>query len=683
MDLQGAQLTWVPDLSFKGECMKNVIIKQPMVYLAMMSMVLSPLAINNADAKKSKKAKEIKEGQITPDMLYIVDCLLPPQVRQLGQNFTYIPPRKPAKLTAKECALRGGEYVAYDESNFATVAKVWKQQADGGDAKAQNYMGELFERGINDTPDYQTAAKWYQQAADQGFSQAQLNLGNLYEKGLGVAQDSIKAINLYRLAAGVGEEAKLELVTEQQLRDRREKESMRIQLEREVANLRNELADVNVNYQKTQNYIETANKELTRLQAELRVNQENTAVKQQIAELEQQVKELTDKNKETKELASTLVQKIASDNGQEIAMVNNEFGVNVITPDILLTRGIRSIPIPDKTEKSVSILASVNPPSEVAALSFNNESIIDKLTDTGLFSVDVPLIENDDTPVSIEAVKKDGTKSTEQFVLVRQILEQIKPRYLSDLFTKRFKKDLGEFHALVIGNNEYADLENLGTAINDANKIAAVLKDTYGYKTQVLENATHLEIVQSLADYQENLGKLDNLVVYYAGHGLIDERQNGYWIPTDASLADKSTWIPNKVISEFMSSMNAKHVMVIADSCYSGTMSGSAIRPFPEDVAENDILFTSRVKARTVLTSGGLQPVLDSGGDGHSIFASALLDVLRENDGVMEGYRLYSALEQQVKLRSKLSGIQQIPEYTAVKHAGHEGSEFYFIPDSI
>ena len=148
-------------------------------------------------------------------------------------------------------------------------------------------------------------------------------------------------------------------------------------------------------------------------------------------------------------------------------------------------------------------------------------------------------------------------------------------------------------------------------------------------------------------------------------------------------MADKSTWIPNKVISEFMSSMNAKHVMVIADSCYSGTMSGSAIRPFPEDVAENDILFTSRVKARTVLTSGGLQPVLDSGGDGHSIFASALLDVLKENDGVMEGYRLFKALEQQVKLRSKLSGIQQSPEYTAVKHAGHEGSEFYFLPKTI
>ena len=132
-----------------------------------------------------------------------------------------------------------------------------------------------------------------------------------------------------------------------------------------------------------------------------------------------------------------------------------------------------------------------------------------------------------------------------------------------------------------------------------------------------------------------------------------------------------------------MAEMPAKHVMVVADSCYSGTLSGSSISPLPDEVENEDILFTSRVKARTVLTSGGLQPILDSGGNGHSIFASAFLDVLNENDGVMEGYRLYKALSQQVSLRSSLAGLKQVPEYSAIKHAGHEGSEYYFMPDSI
>ena len=68
--------------------------------------------------------KTVEDGQITPDQLYIVDCLLPPQIRQLGQNYTYTAPRKPAKLSAHDCALRGGEYVAYDKASFSSVANV-------------------------------------------------------------------------------------------------------------------------------------------------------------------------------------------------------------------------------------------------------------------------------------------------------------------------------------------------------------------------------------------------------------------------------------------------------------------------------------------------------------------------------------------------------------------------------
>lgn len=650
--------------------MRSVFVSRLMVAVALVAVVMS------AGAGGTKK---LKKGQITPDQLYIVDCLLPPQVRQLGQNYTYLAPRRPAKLTAKECALRGGEYVAYDEANFATVAKVWQQQAEGGDAKAQNYMGELFERGVGGQADYKSAAMWYEKAAAQGFSSAQLNLGRLYEQGLGVEQDAVKAINLYRQAAGV-KEAKLELVTDQQLRERREQEHRRIQLERKVQRLKNELGEANNNYRKTQAYIEHANQELQRLQLALRKNGNDAKTKQKIAALQQEVDSLREKNARSRELASSLVSKINQDSQQVVSA--NGMEINVITPDVMVTRGIRSVPVPSRSAKSMSIMGSVSPVSEVVGLLLNSDDISDNLTDTGVFSAVVELAQEDDTPVRIEAVKKDGSKAVERFVVVRKILQAVKPRHLSDLFTKRFRKDLGDYYALVIGNNDYQDSSFVGldTAVNDARTIAKVLKKNYGYKVKLLENADQVEILQALADYRKKLGKFDNLVVYYAGHGLIDERQKGYWIPVDAKMDDKKTWIANQNITDFMTGMQAKHVMVIADSCYSGTMSGSAIQPLPMDIDENDLLFTSRVKARTVLTSGGLQPVLDSGGDGHSIFASALLDVLSENDGVMEGYLLYQALQQQVRLRSKLSGIEQIPEYSAVRHAGHEGSEYYFIP---
>lgn len=626
--------------------------------------------------------KTVEKGQVTPDQLYIVDCLLPPQVRQLGQNYTYMAPRKPARLSARDCAVRGGEYVAYDKANFSSVAKMWLPEAEAGNAKAQLYLGELYEKGLGGTPDYESAAMWYQKAVDQGHTPAMLNLGHLYEQGLGVAEDATKAINLYRMASGV-QNSSLEMVTERDLRDRRSKENQRIKLLKEVSTLRQELTDMKKDYDLTKRYVEQSDVKLKDLQAKLKANKGDSTIINKIAalksEIEQKNQELVKQNK----VIDTLVTKVTDSTlSEELAYSDSKEGISVITPDVVLTRGIQTIPM-QPNDLRLNIMGQVNPPEGVIALKLNNKDIKGSMTAGGLFESNVDLLTGD-TPVNIVAVKQDGSKVVKQFVAVRNNFEPIQSRQLDELFTRRLRTDLGEYHALVIGNNAYDNLENLNTAVRDATEISNVLKNKYGYKVKLLTNANLATMLTALNEYKEKLGKYDNLMVYYAGHGLIDENsKEGYWIPTDASQTDKSKWIPNKEISNFMSEMKAKHVMVVADSCYSGTLSGSSISPLPENVANEDILFTSRVKARTVLTSGGLQPILDSGGNGHSIFASAFLDVLNENDGVMEGYRIFKAMSQQVSLRSSLAGLKQIPEYSAIKHAGHEGSEYYFLPSSI
>ena len=120
----------------------------------------------------------IPEGAKVQD-LYIVDCLLPGQVRQLG-NTTYMTPRRPVSTTAVDCRIRGGEYVAYDRADYKTALKVWMPAAEGGDADAQNTVGEIFERGLGTEPNYVVAAHWFELAANQGHKGAQFNLGNLY-----------------------------------------------------------------------------------------------------------------------------------------------------------------------------------------------------------------------------------------------------------------------------------------------------------------------------------------------------------------------------------------------------------------------------------------------------------------------------------------------------------------------
>ena len=138
--------------------------------------------------------------------LYIVDCLLPGQLRQLG-NTTYMTPRRPIRTTAMDCRVRGGEYVAYDRADYKTALKIWLPAAEEGDAAAQNTVGEIFEQGLGSQPNYEVAALWYGKAAAQGHKGAQFNLGTLYETGHGVPQDRLKALNMYRLAWGISDDS--------------------------------------------------------------------------------------------------------------------------------------------------------------------------------------------------------------------------------------------------------------------------------------------------------------------------------------------------------------------------------------------------------------------------------------------------------------------------------------------
>lgn len=181
--------------------------------LTAMGLALALLSCGQTTPIKPSSA----EASANPEDLYIVDCLLPEQVRKLG-TMTYLGPKRPIKTTAADCSIRGGDYVAYDRADYRTALNVWLAQAKSGDAKAQTYVGEIFEKGLGQQPDYEAAAFWYKKAAEQGSDRALINLGYLYEKGLGVERDVAMALNYYRQGSGLendtlvlGSQAKEEL----------------------------------------------------------------------------------------------------------------------------------------------------------------------------------------------------------------------------------------------------------------------------------------------------------------------------------------------------------------------------------------------------------------------------------------------------------------------------------------
>jgi len=234
--------------------------------------------------------------------------------------------------------------------------------------------------------------------------------------------------------------------------------------------------------------------------------------------------------------------------------------------------------------------------------------------------------------------------------------------------------DFGSYHALVIGNNDYQSLPKLRTAINDARSMADLLETKYGYEVELLLNATRSEIFKAMYSYRRTLTGRDNLLIYYAGHGWLDkEADEGYWLPVDAGRQDPSNWISNSSITSSLKAMKAKHVLVVADSCYSGKLArGISISLRSGDYYRR----ISMKRARTVMASGGLEPVADDGGKGnHSVFASALIEALNENQGVLDATLLFSKIRRPVMVNA-----DQTPEYSDIRKAGHDGGDFLFVP---
>jgi hypothetical protein len=85
-------------------------------------------------------------------------------------------------------------------------------------------------------------------------------------------------------------------------------------------------------------------------------------------------------------------------------------------------------------------------------------------------------------------------------------------------------------------------------------------------------------------------------------------------------------------------------------------------------------------RSRTVLTSGGLAPVMDAGGGRHSVFAKALLEVLAASDDTLDGQRLYREVAARVAYAAAGMRFDQVPEYAPIRHAGHEAGEFFLVP---
>jgi uncharacterized caspase-like protein/LysM repeat protein len=306
--------------------------------------------------------------------------------------------------------------------------------------------------------------------------------------------------------------------------------------------------------------------------------------------------------------------------------------------------------------------------SHVEGLTLNNTAI--PLDSQGFFKRTLTLTEPT-TVVTLLARDAHGNQQTATYTITRKEPGSL-PAIPPDV-------DFGRYHALVIGNNTYAHHPNLEAAVADAKAVAEVLRRRYGFRVTLLLNATREEIIGALDKLRSRLTSQDNLLIYYAGHGVRDPASDrGYWLPVDAQEASRAYWISNSDITDTLRAMTTKRVMVVADSCYAGTMTRAAVAGLPPPGEERRSYLKKMIqkRSRTALVSGGLEPVPDrQPGSRHSVFAKALLSVLRENHNILEGQQLFNRLRPRVVVNAP-----NTPEYWNIRFTGHEGGDFFFIP---
>jgi uncharacterized caspase-like protein len=229
----------------------------------------------------------------------------------------------------------------------------------------------------------------------------------------------------------------------------------------------------------------------------------------------------------------------------------------------------------------------------------------------------------------------------------------------------------------VIGNNNYRPtLEQLTTAVNDAREVAKILETHYGFKVKLLIDASRDVILESLEDLRRRLTEKDNLLIYYAGHGVLYDEQDkrGAWLPIGARRDSSTHWIKTEDVTDIVDRMLAYRVLIISDSCFSGAWARSVFPDLYPDKVAYWIERLARKRARLVLASGGLEPVPDRGGGAHSVFAKYFMQALQENADILVGRRLFEYLDIHVPYEAK-----QSPVYAPMRFVTeHEGGEFFF-----
>ena len=195
--------------------------------------------------------------------------------------------------------------------------------------------------------------------------------------------------------------------------------------------------------------------------------------------------------------------------------------------------------------------------------------------------------------------------------------------------------------------------------------------DQYHFKEEhvvLLNNSpTENEILREFVKLRKKVTNKDNVLIFYAGHGIYDEAtETGSWLPSDADPEYGLNMISNSTIKDYTKGINSKHTLLISDACFSG----SIFKTRSYNTAPKSITKKFELPSRKAITSGTLKTVPNK-----SVFLKYLINRLKNNEELyLTARKIFDRIEEPV-----MNNSSNVPQYGTIQEVGDEGGDFIFI----
>ena len=350
---------------------------------------------------------------------------------------------------------------------------------------------------------------------------------------------------------------------------------------------------------------------------------------------------------------------------------NNDFNAppEVVITEPIVERGFKIV----KTKK-ILVKGKATDKDGIYEIKINGVDAIIK--ETGEFTAEVPLKIGDNDLV-VKATDLKMASSTKTFSIKRKSPDidiDNDDVVVVNNNDNNLDVGFGQYYALLIGVSSYGDgaITDLGgLPSKDAQDLANILMSKYNFKKEnvvVLNNSPkENEIIKEFSKLKKKVTNKDNLLVFYAGHGVYDEKsQVGHWLPSDADMEYELNLISNSQVVDYLKAIQSKHTLLISDACFSGSIFKT--REFK--AAPKSVQKKYELTSRKAITSGTLKTVPNK-----SVFLKYLLQRLESNNSdYLSARQLFNTIEEPV-----MNNSPNTPQYGTIYGIGDEGGDFIFI----